>query len=331
MPFSIIIPVHNCAGYLENCLESVLRAGIGDSEIILVDDGSEDGSREICDRYSSNYAFVSCFHINHDGVAAARNFGIEKSTGDYLLFVDADDEWDSAFKLADLQNETARQNADLFVLGYRIRTCAGGVVRDDKVHWPCETFRDWRDSKEKFLSYFNGGGMFPCWNKAFSREVILKNGIRFHQQQMEDFRFVLEYLNVAGRVSFLSMAPYIYMKRGERSLTSTLHQGMLEEYNHCHSLFLSLFDKEQEALIHQIMVPQYMATVYKCLNSDDRELSRSLLDSLKHNALAAESLKEYEPATPSDRFSAMLMRKGLFGGLNCYRQSLDTLKRLLSI
>ena len=88
---SVIIPVYQAAGHLKKCLESVLAQDDTAYEVILVDDGSTDGSGKICDEYAESDKKVRVFHTKNAGAAAARNFGIDKSKGDYICFIDGDD------------------------------------------------------------------------------------------------------------------------------------------------------------------------------------------------------------------------------------------------
>ena len=92
MKYSIIIPVYNCKEYLCECVNSILTQNADcDFEILLVDDGSSDGSGELCDSLSKENDSVKSFHKINGGAASARNYGIEKSTGEYLMFIDGDD------------------------------------------------------------------------------------------------------------------------------------------------------------------------------------------------------------------------------------------------
>lgn len=88
---SVIVPVYNACQYLERCVKSLLAQTWQDVEILLIDDGSTDGSDKICDSYADTYEQVRVIHTANGGVSAARNLGIEKCTGEYLTFVDADD------------------------------------------------------------------------------------------------------------------------------------------------------------------------------------------------------------------------------------------------
>ena len=88
---SIIVPVYNVELYLEECIDSIIRQSYQDIEIILVDDGSTDQSGVICDKYAAQDVRVKVFHKINGGLSSARNYGIDKATGAYLLFIDSDD------------------------------------------------------------------------------------------------------------------------------------------------------------------------------------------------------------------------------------------------
>ena len=90
MKISVVIPVYNVEMYLRQCVESVLKLKCG-HEIILVDDGSTDGSGALCDQLASLYTSISVVHQDNGGLSAARNTGIRHSTGDYIMFLDSDD------------------------------------------------------------------------------------------------------------------------------------------------------------------------------------------------------------------------------------------------
>ena len=89
---SVVIPVYNAGKYLKRCVESLMRQSFTDFEVLLVDDGSADDSGEICDYYASRDERVKIFHKVNEGVSAARNFGLDRVKGDWVTFVDADDE-----------------------------------------------------------------------------------------------------------------------------------------------------------------------------------------------------------------------------------------------
>ena len=91
---TVIIPVYNTEKYIERAVKSVLNQTMGNFEILLVDDGSSDGSWEVCRKLSILEDRITAIRNQHSGVSAARNIGIEQAQGRYLFFLDSDDEWE---------------------------------------------------------------------------------------------------------------------------------------------------------------------------------------------------------------------------------------------
>ena len=88
---SVIIPVYNTKPYLSRCIDSVLKQTYEDWELLLVDDGSTDGSGQICDEYAQVDLRIKAFHNRNQGPAASRNYGIREAAGNFVMFVDSDD------------------------------------------------------------------------------------------------------------------------------------------------------------------------------------------------------------------------------------------------
>lgn len=93
MKISVVIPVYNVKPYLERCVSSVLRQTYKDLEVILVDDGSTDGSSDLCDKIAGEDQRICVVHQQNQGLSGARNTGIKRATGEYIAFLDSDDEW----------------------------------------------------------------------------------------------------------------------------------------------------------------------------------------------------------------------------------------------
>lgn len=93
MKVSVIIPVYNVKPYLERCVQSVLGQTYKDIEMILVDDGSTDGSGQLCDELAAKHGQIRVIHQENQGLSVARNVGIQQATGEYIVFLDSDDDW----------------------------------------------------------------------------------------------------------------------------------------------------------------------------------------------------------------------------------------------
>lgn len=109
---SVIIPVYNVIKYLKQCIDSVLNQTMDDIEIIIVDDGSTDGSEILCDDYANKYDCIKVFHRKNNGLGSARNLGIDIATGEYLYFLDSDD-WIKEDALKTLYNYAHHYNLDI--------------------------------------------------------------------------------------------------------------------------------------------------------------------------------------------------------------------------
>lgn len=110
---SIIVPVYNAEKYLHQCVNSVLSQTFTDFELLLINDGSTDGSGAICDEYAAIDARVRVFHKENTGVSETRNIGIDNSKGDYVIFCDSDDYWYESTALEFLYKISVRYDLDI--------------------------------------------------------------------------------------------------------------------------------------------------------------------------------------------------------------------------
>ena len=113
---SIIVPVYNAEQYLRRCIDSILNQSFTDFELILIDDGSKDKSSDICDEYAAKDSRVRIFHKENGGVSSARNVGLDNSCGEWVAFVDADDEIEDGY----LNIRKSFENSDVIQKPYII-------------------------------------------------------------------------------------------------------------------------------------------------------------------------------------------------------------------
>ena len=217
--YSIIVPVYNAELYLEECVRSVLLQNqCGAFELILVNDGSKDGSGVLCDSLAQQDARIHVIHQKNQGVSAARNAGIDAAKGQYLLFLDSDDLWKDGL-LEALENKL-QQEPDMIVFGYRQfddDTALEEFVPEENKH--CETGKDYFQRYEKMRIM----PAVSCWCTAFRHAFLKENGIRFPMrvQYGEDFRFYMDCLNAAQKLVCISQVFYKY-RVNEASATHTL-------------------------------------------------------------------------------------------------------------
>lgn len=120
---SVIVPVYNVEKYLHNCIDSILAQTFVDFELLLINDGSEDNSGIICEKYSKLDSRITVFHQQNRGVTIARELGVKKSQGDYITFVDSDDRLgEQALEILFTEMSLYNKEIDIVISGYRKKT-----------------------------------------------------------------------------------------------------------------------------------------------------------------------------------------------------------------
>lgn len=212
---SVIVPVYKSQNTLERCVRSLLAQTEKDLEIILVDDGSPDGSGELCDRLEKEDGRISVLHKENGGVSSARNKGLEAAKGEYVLFTDSDDylEETAAEKLLE-----GIGGDDIAICGFYHHYRGGKIERIPDVPGS--------KGEENFLALYGNGFLNMPWNKLYRRELCGK----FDESLSlgEDLLFNLDYLRRADGISVVKqpLCHYIQDDTGE-SLSSQKREDRL--------------------------------------------------------------------------------------------------------
>lgn len=204
---SVIIPVYNVENYLKKCIQSILAQDFSEYEIILVDDGSTDGSGKICDEYSQKYSQIKTIHQNNKGLGGARNRGIEEACGDYLLFVDSDDSIKENM-LSYLYNIALDNNSDLVLFGMDYFDEDDNLIETKR---PSNSGIRNIDSDERAFVF----SVDPyAWNKLYKRDIFIKNNIRYPERiWYEDLCVTPKIMLCAGNVTITDRVFYNYLQR----------------------------------------------------------------------------------------------------------------------
>ena len=229
---SIIVPVYNTDRYLESCINSIINQSFYNFELILIDDGSEDDSGKICDKYANKDKRIKVIHKKNEGVSVARNIGIDLSKGRYIMFCDSDDfvKRDWCKRLYDLQKNNLNS----------ICLCGFTTInfRGDK----CEYIDKVLDKNKKinhinikdfFLLYEKHLMNSPC-NKIYQSEIIKENNIKFNENITlgEDLLFNLKYFEfVKGDIVVLNECKYNYILRNNESLDNKYYKDLFDIYS----------------------------------------------------------------------------------------------------
>lgn len=238
---SVIVPIYNAEKYVTKCIESIIAAKQQNKlEILLINDGSTDNSLAICQQFSENHSFIVVLTQENSGPSVARNRGIKVATGDYLVFVDADDYVEPTY-LSDLYTEFVTSKSDLVCCGYFDHSKYGKVATtnyNEEIIY---------EEVKEFIPFIldKVGGVL--WDKMFKKDIIIKNNITFNTNILlsEDLLFVLEYLKYTNKTSIISKHLYHYNRTQQSGLSREYDLKKFEyilQVNQLVSNYLSYFD-----------------------------------------------------------------------------------------
>lgn len=210
--YSVIIPVYNVEKNIKRCVESVLAQSFEDFELILVDDGSSDNSGELCEKYATQDERIIVIHQKNQGVSVARNEGLKKATGKYVVFIDSDD-----FVKKDLLYNLNQSDTDLVLVGF-------SDFYDNKVtknilsaneHWEI-------NSDEGILKFLKTSGAVFVWGKRYKKSIIDENNIKFRDDMKfsEDIIFNNDYILKTHTVVNIEWSGYYHCQYMHTTLSS---------------------------------------------------------------------------------------------------------------
>ena len=247
---SIIVPVFNVRNYLSDCIDSIISQSYSDFECILIDDGSTDGSGAICDEYAKKDSRIRVFHKENGGVSSARNIGLDNASGEWIYFVDSDDQ----ILPGGLQTmvDCISDNVDIVLGGYKRYNESGLVVYeiDDRV----VCLMDKRESLStlyarhgKYYDYLTYGCIRFLRNK-----IIQKHNLRFDTgiTNKEDTLFLTQYICRSNGITRFTTTPvYRYNLRNDSAM-GAWKRGF--DYKYIDSLYALIRMRDE---IHRVFNP----------------------------------------------------------------------------
>ena len=223
---SIIIPAYNVEKYVGKAISSILSQDYKNLELLIVDDGSTDETAKIAKRYSANDVRAIVLSKQNGGLSDARNYGLERATGDYVLFIDSDDfiEPNTIGKLMKYSNDRA---LDVCIFGYYY-----DIYEHEKTHTEKVVVEPGkiitRGSKRTKIA--NASMLGYAWNKLYDRQFLLINNIKFERglSYIEDIIFNEQVYQHAKKVGFYDQPIYHYVQYGRTTLGKTYHKKIAQ-------------------------------------------------------------------------------------------------------
>ncbi len=205
---TVVVPVYNMKELLPKCLSALLNQSYDNYEILIIDDGSTDGSSVICDEYAQKEGKVKVIHKENGGLSSARNCGIENATGDFIIFPDPDD-WVEKNYLEQLVKLANEYHTDLEICGHYVDDAKKSIVHNtlgkikviDKKDTLCLLMRP-----DAFCGF--------AWNKLYHLDIIKKNNLRFDTElgMAQDLHFAFRYIRCCESVVYDPTPTYHYFQ-----------------------------------------------------------------------------------------------------------------------
>lgn len=310
--FSVIVPVYNCKKYIKDCINSILSQTYDDFEIIIVDDGSTDGSADICDSFTDERIHV--FHNDNQGSLFARLFGVSKAIGEYTTFIDGDDFVDSGY-FERINSVLEEENCDIVITSFK-RISGDTIKKDDPV---------WREKKvfeNDDLKLFRNELIFnfklnPLWLK-FIRTSLLQSD----SSDFDKFRFVrnaedlLQFLHPAfncEKVVYLPEHWYNY-RQVETSITHTVNtemcRGVLTVREEVYRYFESSdFFTDENRHRYSSMILKFMIQLSRFVAESDIAFKekKNVFEGIENNRFYQRMLADYDGSVPDIKFKIMFL------------------------
>lgn len=204
---SVIIPVYNCENLIVGCVNSLLKQSYRDFEVLLINDGSTDGSEDVCKALAEKHSFIKSFTKPNGGAASARNVGLDNASGDYIAFVDADDTVDVDF-LKELYEAAEKNGADLVMCDYIKHTSGNSFPFSQPIRGGVYAADQIKDELFPCLIMFDNLEFPPTisnWVCLFRRSLLEKNTLRYPEVRLCEDSFF-------GSVALYNANCFVYLK-----------------------------------------------------------------------------------------------------------------------
>ena len=303
---SIIVPVYNCAPYLSRCLDSLLAQTLPDLQIILVDDGSTDGSGTICNQYAGKDQRITVIHQKNAGVSAARNAGLDIAAGAYIGFVDADD-WVAPHMFSALYENAHATNAQI-VMCDAITAWEDGRQEPDTIPLLTENRVLAKSDIFPELLRLMAGSACRCLYRA---NLLSGYQIRFPENLKfsEDRIFNLQAMGIADTISYLKQGFYFrFIRPG--SATTSIHTDLFtvqhRAYLRAEELLLAHWGEAYLPIYQKMLIIDgALMQIYQICDSKSPRKLEAIRCTIQHPALS----EAFSCCSPKGLREWMLVRK----------------------
>lgn len=274
---SVIVPVYNVEKYLKRCMETLVMQSLQDIEIILVNDGSTDGSPAICDEYKAKYPDkIKVIHQENKGLGPARNAGLEIATGKYIGFVDSDD-WITIDMFEKLYNCATEKDYDLVFCDMFYVDAAKSTITKTSLYYKNEQCDV--SSENAFLN----GVYCYAWNKLYKRDIIKDK--RFPNLVFEDIPVITSVMAESQKIGYLPESLYFY-ERKPGTLSTTFKSAKMLDTIEVEKMALENVNPDSREVLLFVFAKRFFQNIFserKVMKADLIEHISDYKDEYKDN------------------------------------------------
>ena len=307
---SVIIPIYNAEKYLNKCLDSLINQTYKNLEIVLINDGSKDKSLEIMKEYKKKDKRIIIIDKKNTGVSDTRNIGINKSTGKYIMFIDADDYIESDY-VELMYNELKNKKYDLVISGNKVVDNNYKVI-NNMLYTNKNTKLTWKKIEKDFINtlYFS-----QIWKILIDRDIIITNNIKFDKNLSygEDMLFIYNLLHKSNNFGYLAYCGYNYYQSND-SVTHKQDISKVDKYIKDNLYIFNYFRKEMkdDKLIYNRLYSKYNISMLKLVDykyKDFKKYCKYYKEVLELNRI---NIKEIDYENKKNRLLIYLLSKKLY-------------------
>lgn len=269
IPVSVIVPVYQVREYLEKSVESLRSQTFSEFELILVDDGSTDGSGELCDRLAEKDGRIRVLHQENRGAAAARNEAMKIASGTYFYFMDADD-WAEEGMLERMVSLAEHTGAQLTVMGFYIDTFdeKKRMMRQE-ISAGSWTFTNRDSFRKEAFRFFDRNLLYTPWNKLYLASYLREINAQFPKTKWDDFPFNLQVVRDVEKVAVSREAFYHFQRIRSDSESESWNPNLYEKREEEHGWMLELYRywKVNRPQSREMVARRYVERMVGCVEN----------------------------------------------------------------
>lgn len=265
---SIIVPVFNVEKYIKGCLDSLVNQTLEDIQIIIINDGSKDSSKEIIQKYLKKYPTkIEYYEKENGGLSSARNLGMNYAKGEYIAFLDSDDYIEKNM-YEEMYNLAKKENAEM---------CECDFIWEWKYKQKYDKRKNYKNKKEMMKK-----PRVVAWNKIFKRKILDKNNIRFPERLIyEDLEFYYKIMPYINKISYINKCFVHYIQRADSISNKQTKRtedifkilGNIIDFYKKNNLY-EQYKKELKYMCKRILVGSSLKRIIKI---KDKKLKRKLI------------------------------------------------------